>query len=119
MSKAPRSWTDLPLVEVVWLDAAINTAQEGSLSAPESAATFGGLVQCRDIGYLVRMDRNVVVLAVGLVLDDAAGTYRHSNTIDRKRVQQIIPLTRPSLSPEAKLPITPQITATLISGAPF
>ena len=106
MPKAPRSWTDLPLVEVVWLDAAINTAQEGSLSAPESASSFGGLVQCRDIGYLVRMDRNVVVLAVGLVVDEPAGSYRHSNTLDRKRVQQIIHLTRPSLSPEAKLSIS-------------
>jgi hypothetical protein len=86
------TWEELPLVEVVWEDAAIDTEHSGDLDTPGTAATFGGMVTCRDVGYLVRKDRKVIVLAVGVVQDSQS--YRHSNTIPRGWVKEIIPLSR-------------------------
>jgi hypothetical protein len=80
-------------VEIVWLDASIDVTHEGSLTNPADADGFGGLVQCRDVGYLIRADREELVLAVGLV--EADNSYRHANTIDRKRVLEIVYLSRP------------------------
>ena len=87
------TWDSLSLVEIVWEDAALEGAAEGDLETPDTAVKFGGMKLCSDVGYLIRKDRKVVVLAVGVCRDDQ--TYRHANTIPRGWVREIIPLTRP------------------------
>lgn len=77
---------DLPLVEVVWLDAQIVPAHDGIVGEPLDE--FGGLAECRDVGYLVRMNKRELVLCVSRCLDD--NTIRHSNTLPRGWVKQII-----------------------------
>ena len=79
-------------MEVVWIDAEINADHYGTLKDPSTAAKFGGRAECRDIGYLIRKNRQEVVLAVGLLTEDDG--YRHSNTIPRGWIKTIIPLTR-------------------------
>lgn len=93
MPRAPKRWQDIPLVEITWLDAAINTEHEGQLNDKESTSRFGGLVECRDVGYLIEKTRKEVKLAVSICPEDQ--TYRHSNTIPRGWVRQIIVLHRP------------------------
>ena len=87
-------WQKVPLVEVRWIDAALDGGSEGELEKPETAAAFGGLKTCRDIGYLIVSNKKVVKLAVSLCEED--NDYRHSNTIPRGWVKEIIYLTRPS-----------------------
>lgn len=87
-------WEKLPLVEVVWTDAAMDAAHDGDLDRPDTAQKFGGLKLCSDVGYLIRKGRKVVVLAVGICRDDQ--TYRHSNSIPRGWVREIVVLSRPS-----------------------
>ena len=91
--KRKRTWQDLPMVEIIWTDAAINTDHEAVLNDGSSESKFGGLVQCRDIGYLISKGRTEVKLAVSLCPED--GSYRHSNTIPRGWIKQIIILSRP------------------------
>jgi hypothetical protein len=88
----PALWERLPLVELVWEDAALDAAAEGDLENPAMAAQFGGMKICSDVGYLIRKDRKVVVLAVGICRDDF--TYRHANTIPRKWIKEINVLDR-------------------------
>jgi hypothetical protein len=90
-------WEDLELVEVVWEDAAADLTHEGTLKDSETAKTFGGMVVCRDIGYLIRKNRKEVVLACGLMCEDNA--YRHSNTIPAGWVREIVPLSRSTSKP--------------------
>lgn len=97
--KATRTWRDLPLVEVVWTDACIDQDQVARLDEPTAEqAKFGGLVTCRDVGYLVHKDRKVVILAVGVCEYD--NSYRHSNTIPRGWVKEIVNLTRAETVPK-------------------
>lgn len=79
---------DLPLVEVIWVDAQI-VPSHGWLEG-EPLEGFGGLAECRDIGYLVRETKKELILAVSRSLDD--NSIRHSNTIPRGWVKQIIHL---------------------------
>ncbi|MGQ0721012.1 MAG: hypothetical protein ACT4PE_05490 [Candidatus Eiseniibacteriota bacterium] len=95
--KRAKVWQDLELVEVVWEDAAADLTHEGTLKDSETAKTFGGMVVCRDIGYLIRKNRKEVVLACGLMCEDNA--YRHSNTIPAGWVREIVPLTRATPKP--------------------
>jgi hypothetical protein len=88
----PELWERLQLVEIVWEDAALDGAAEGDLENPATADSFGGMKICSDVGYLIRKDRKVVVMAVGICRDDF--TYRHANTIPRKWIKAIIPLDR-------------------------
>lgn len=69
------------MVEITWIDAAANAGDEGSLSDPASEQAFGGLVQCRDIGYLISKTRKEVKLATSISPED--GSYRSSVTIPR------------------------------------
>lgn len=94
--KDAKKWSDLPLVEVVWVDAATNTGDEGNLNDPATAKKFGGLIESRDIGYLISKNRREVKLAVSLFSED--GGYRHSNTIPTGWVREIIYLTRPEVA---------------------
>lgn len=95
--RIPATWARLPLVEVVWIDAALSGEDSGDLEQPASAAKFGGLAVCSDVGYLIRKDKKVIVLSVGVCRDDQ--TYRHSNTIPRGWVKEIVLLDRvPSAS---------------------
>ena len=88
-----RTWPDLPLVEVVWIDAVIDPEKSGDLTDPSTAARFGGLALCSDVGYLIAQDRREIKLAVSVCRDD--NTYRHSNTIPRGWVKSVTYLTRP------------------------
>ena len=58
---------------------------------------FGGLTECRDVGYLIEKSRTVVKLAISICEED--NTYRHSNTIPRGWVRSITVLSRPSADP--------------------
>lgn len=80
-------------MEIVWTDAATNSGDEGNLSDPATAQKFGGLVESRDVGYLISKNRTEVKLAVSIFPED--GTYRHSNTIPRGWIKEIIVLSRP------------------------
>ena len=99
MSKRPSHWENLPLVEVVWLDAVLDQDAQGDLDVPATADKFGGMKTCSEVGYLIRKDRKVVVLAVSICRDDQ--TYRHSNTIPRGWVQRITKLTREEQNEQA------------------
>jgi len=90
---------DLPLVEVIWIDAAISPEAQGTLSEPGSTAMFGGLLECRDVGYLIGYNRKEIKLAVSISLED--NSFRHSNSIPRGWVRKVIHLTRPSEEPKA------------------
>ena len=112
MPKLTQTWEKLPLVEVIWLDAAINTEDEGDLSAPETLRKFGGLVLCSDVGYLISKGRREVKLAVGICREDH--TYRHSNTIPRGWIRKILYLTRPEeVSNEQEAAKVPEVGAHL------
>ena len=87
----PKSVLDLPLVEITWVDAAISPADEGSLDTPSA---FGGLIECRDIGYLIEKTRKTIKLASSITEEDNG--YRHANTIPRGWVRRITYLARPS-----------------------
>ncbi len=50
--------TELPIVEVVWLDAATRTQW-----AKRKVHLHSGLVECASVGYLLAADPQVVVLA--------------------------------------------------------
>ena len=89
-----KRWQDLQIVEVVWEDAAADFSHEGSLDNPKDADKFGGFAPCRDVGYLIRKNRKEVVVAWGLMTED--NSYRHSNTIPRSWIKEIIVLSRPS-----------------------
>lgn len=108
-----RSWREVPLVEVVWTDACINTDHEGQLNDTESAKRFGGLALCSDIGYLITSDRKVVKLAVSLCRDD--DSYRHSNTIPRSWVKSITILQRAE-EPHEQIRIGPTETHPATEG---
>ena len=99
--KRPATWDKLPLVEVVWEDAVLDQDANGDLDQPATADKFGGMRTCSDVGYLIRKDRKVIVLAVGVCRADQ--TYRHANTIPRGWVKQIIYLQRPE-APNATNP---------------
>lgn len=73
-------------MEVIWLDAYINADHEASFA--EGSDKFGSLIECRDIGYLVRKNRKEVVLSVSRCFAD--NTTRISNTIPRNWVKAII-----------------------------
>jgi hypothetical protein len=84
---------NLPKVEVVWLDSYISTDHEADLDA--GTAGFGGVIECRDIGYLVSKrrynpaaKRYELVLSVSRCFSD--NTTRISNTIPCGWVKQII-----------------------------
>lgn len=87
-----KSWKDLKLVEVVWMDAVLDTEHQGDLSDPKTADKFGGMAECSDVGYLIRKSKTEVVLAVGVCRLDS--TYRHSNTIPTSWVKSITELKR-------------------------
>lgn len=95
--KAIKSWEQVPLVEVIWRDAVINTDHEGQLCDREGEQKFGGLATYSDIGYLIRKTATEIVLAVSICRDDS--TYRHSNTIPRGWVKAINHLHRPNDQP--------------------
>lgn len=61
--------SDLPLVEVTWIDAQFETDAEASLK--DGTAHFGSLVQCQSIGYLIRKNKREVVLASARADDDS------------------------------------------------
>lgn len=63
------------------------------MGEPESLKAFGGLMECRDIGYLVGNNRQSVTLAVSISVED--NSFRHSNTIPRGWVRRITHLARP------------------------
>ena len=87
-----RTWHALPLVELVWVDAALNSDHTGDLDDPSTRDKFGGLLECSDVGYLIRLNSKEAVLAVGICRAD--NTYRHSNTIPRGWVKRIVYLSR-------------------------
>lgn len=76
---------DLPLVEVIWVDACIDTSHDVSLT---EGGEFGGLVEIRDIGYLVAKTKREVILSISRCYTD--NSTRHSNTIPRNWVREII-----------------------------
>lgn len=87
----PRSVLDLPLVEVVWIDAALAVEAGGSLNEPQPAETTG-LLECRDVGYLVELTRREIKMAVSVSPED--NSYRHMNSIPRGWVKAVIYLRR-------------------------
>jgi hypothetical protein len=82
---------DAPLVEVIWVDAAIDVTQEGS-DSDFSLDSFGSLVLRHDIGYLVSMDNHKLTLAVSICVDD--NTYCHSNCIPSSWIREVRVLER-------------------------
>lgn len=76
---------------MIWDDATIDTGHEASLDDPVELGSFGGMSTCRDIGFLVSIDKEVVVLAVG----STDTTIRHSNTVPTGWVREIIYLPNP------------------------
>lgn len=89
----PKTWRDLPIVEIEWVDASLDGSGTLDLENPATIKSFGGLKVCRDIGYLVYKDKRVVKLALSLCPEDS--DCRHANTIPRGWVKRIIVLTRP------------------------
>lgn len=84
----------LPIVEVVWIDAVADVEHEADLNDKAQVRDFGGLVVCKDVGYLVRRNRKEVVLAVGFV---DKTVVRHSNTIPSPWIISITYLTKGSM----------------------
>lgn len=93
--KRPSSVLDLPLVEVVWIDAALAVEAGGSLNEPQGAET-SGLLECRDLGYLVELTKKEIKLAVSISPED--NSYRHMNSIPRGWAKDIIYFIRPEAS---------------------
>ena len=89
----PRSVMELPIVEVVWIDAALSIEAGGSLNEPQPPSSTG-LLECRDLGYLIELTRKEIKLAVSVAQED--NSYRHMNSIPRGWAKQIIYLTRPT-----------------------
>jgi hypothetical protein len=82
--KTPQLTTELPRAEIVWLDACLDPSSSGSLSDPLSTTAYGGTVVCRDIGYLIAIERDangVIVVKLATSLSDDSNDYRHANSI--------------------------------------
>lgn len=80
--------TEMPIVEVHWVDAFTDVTAEAALD--DDASEFGGLIECRDVGYLVRKSRKELVLAISYTPSD--NSVRHSNSIPMAWVKRIIVL---------------------------
>lgn len=76
---------DLPLVLVSWIDSVLESSHEVALE--DDISGFGKLLEREDIGYLVRIDRKEVVLAISRCHGD--NTVSYSNTIPRGWVKKI------------------------------
>lgn len=87
-TKTPEKVTDFPLVLVTWIDAALDPASHGSTDS--LANDFGGLMECQDVGFLVEITPDSVILAISICPDD--GSYRHSNTLPNGWVRSIVEL---------------------------
>jgi len=86
-SSPPKISDGLPYVAIVWKDAYTNVSDEVDLA---DTAGFGRTMVCWDIGWLVRETKEYLVLAVGACPDD--NTVRHSNTIPRSMILEVVPL---------------------------
>jgi len=82
---------ELPIVEVTWIDACTDVSHEADLADKQAMKDFGGLVLCKDVGYLVRKNRHEVVLAVSQFVDE--DSVRHSNSIPARWIKSIVYLT--------------------------
>jgi hypothetical protein len=73
-----------PLILIWWKDAAIDLAHTARLDRPHELKAFGGAAMCVDAGFLIREDKENVVIGVGLSLEEGkAWEARHSNTIPK------------------------------------
>lgn len=79
-------------MEVIWDDAALNAAAVAHTT--ENDEPFGKLIECRDIGYLVEINRKEVILCISITEED--NQFRTSNTIPRKWTKEILLLERPT-----------------------
>jgi hypothetical protein len=78
---------DFPLVEIIWVDAAIDIDASGDLNDSISVNEFGGRILCHDVGYIVRRNSGELVLAVSISPED--NTFRHANTIPFRWIREI------------------------------
>ena len=85
--KKAKSAATMLLVEVTWLDAIADPIPTGDFTHESGPDTFGGVVECKDVGYLVRHDAKEVILAVSRCLSH--NDYRHPNSIPTKMVTDI------------------------------
>jgi hypothetical protein len=84
---------EFPLVEVVWDDAALNAAAVAHTTEGD-VEEFGKLMECRDVGYLVEIDKKAIKLAISITEED--NQFRSANIIPRKWTREIILLERPT-----------------------
>ena len=83
--KPVKATQNLPQVVVAWVDSVLESGDEIDLKDDQSH--FGKLLEREDIGFLVRMDRKEVVLAISRCHGD--NTVSYSNTIPRGWVKKI------------------------------
>src|SRR5258708_28809950 len=76
---------ELPRVEVEWVDAQLDPQASADLGDPRTA--FGTLPVVQDVGYLYRMDRKELVLAISRWPD--GNEINHSNTIPMDLVRTV------------------------------
>lgn len=74
------------MVQVTWIDAKAENHDLGGFD--DTFKTFGGVVECQDIGYFVRADAKQVVLAQSRSIPD--NDFRCSNAIPRSWIKQIL-----------------------------
>lgn len=83
-----RKVLDAPLVEVTWIDAAIDINEEILVGIEEEEEIiFGQIHERRDVGYFVDLDKEKLVLAVGIGKTD--NSFNHSNAIPRDMIRKI------------------------------
>lgn len=70
---------------MTWVDASLKTDDEVDLK--DGTGRFGRLYEREDLGFLVRMDRKEVVLAISRCHDD--NTVSYSNTMPRGWVKKV------------------------------
>lgn len=74
---------------VKWLDAGTNIEHEADLSEAEEVKQFGAEYECTDIGFLVRWNKKVIVLAVSHSMNEEIHEVRHANTIPTDMVLDV------------------------------
>ena len=77
----------LPIIEVTWVDAFMEPNDSADLKQPKDIKEFGRLPEIQDVGYLIRWNRQEIVLAVSRCQAD--NDVRHSNSIPRSLIRDI------------------------------
>lgn len=87
-SSLNRDVMGLQPVLVIWMDAYADLSAEVAMD--EDVKSFGGVVECHDVGFLVRRSRKETVLAVSRTPSD--NTIRHAITIPTPWIKKVVSL---------------------------